>query len=171
MRPSPAPEYPRAGSAQTRARWRRPGARTPAESQTSCGRLVESGYEHVFERRLNGADAHHVEARGLKRVRETIGGRRLIATETDMRPLAEHLDVGHTIGLPQHVHGVAVLPDDHLVQGAGERRPERGQAIEREQPIAPRRIIAQPVNLGEEGDVLVDAEIAVQAEPLREIAD
>ncbi len=40
-----------------------------------------------------------------------------------------------------------------------------------EQPVAARVVVVQPVDLCEEGDVLVDAEIAVEAEPLRQIAD
>ena len=40
-----------------------------------------------------------------------------------------------------------------------------------EQALAALLVAAQPVDLGEERDVLVDAEIAVEAEALREVAD
>ena len=60
-------------------------------------------------------------------------------------------------------------------QLVGQPIAKRRQLRQLEQPRAPALIAriahAQAVNLGEERDVLVDAEIAVQAEPLREIAD
>ena len=51
------------------------------------------------------------------------------------------------------------------------RRAERRQLRHLEQAIARRPVVAHAVDLGEERDVLVDAEVAVQAEALRQIAD
>ena len=51
------------------------------------------------------------------------------------------------------------------------RDAERRQLRHLEQAIAPRAVVAHAVNLGEERDVLVDAQIAVQAEALRQVAD
>ena len=54
-----------------------------------------------------------------------------------------------------------------LRQPAAERR----QAGQLEQAIARGGVVAQAVDLCEEGDVLVDAEVAVKAESLRQVAD
>ena len=56
-------------------------------------------------------------------------------------------------------------------QPIGQPRAKRRQLRHLQQPIAPRAVVAQSVDLGEEGDVLVDAEVAVQAESLRQVAD
>ena len=56
-------------------------------------------------------------------------------------------------------------------QLVGQPRSERRQLRHVEQAVALSLVVADAVNLGEERDVLVDAEIAVEAEPLREVAD
>jgi len=56
-------------------------------------------------------------------------------------------------------------------QPVGESSAEGRKLHHLEQTVAPRAVIADAVDLGEERDVLVDAEIAVEAEPLREVAD
>jgi hypothetical protein len=53
----------------------------------------------------------------------------------------------------------------------GKPAPELRQLRHLEQAIAARTKIADPVDLGEERDVLVDAQVAVEREALREIAD
>ena len=53
----------------------------------------------------------------------------------------------------------------------GPTRTKGRQLGHREQLIAPRPVIPHTVQFGEEGDVLVNGEIAVQAEALREVAD
>src|SRR5918995_6491539 len=82
--------------------------------------------------------------------------------------------------------GLVEQDDARLVnQGAGERElllhaagqafrepiAERPQLCEVEQPVASGLVAAQPVDLGEERKVLVDAQIAVEAEALRQISD
>ena len=59
------------------------------------------------------------------------------------------------------------MPPDSRRRAAAKRRELRHL----EQPVAPRAVVADAVDLGEERDVLVDAEIAVEAEPLRQVAD
>jgi hypothetical protein len=54
-------------------------------------------------------------------------------------------------------------------QSIGAARPELGQPRHLEQPIATRFVVGNAVNVGEEGDVLVDREIAVEAEALRQV--
>jgi hypothetical protein len=56
-------------------------------------------------------------------------------------------------------------------QPVGQAGSERAQAGEREQAVAPGGVLPHAVDLGEERDVLVDAQVAVQAEPLREVTD
>ena len=51
-------------------------------------------------------------------------------------------------------------------EAIGEARAERRELRHLQQAIAPGDVVADAVNLGEERDVLVDAQIAVQAEPL-----
>ena len=56
-------------------------------------------------------------------------------------------------------------------QPIGQPVAERRELRHVEQPVAPLLVVAEAVDLGEERDVLVDAEVAVEAEPLREVAD
>ena len=56
-------------------------------------------------------------------------------------------------------------------QPIGQARSKLGELRDLEQPLAPRGVVDNAVDLGEERDVLVDAEIAVQAEALRQVAD
>ena len=56
-------------------------------------------------------------------------------------------------------------------QPLGEAVAEGRHAHHLEQRVAARGVVAHVVDLGEEGDVLVDAEVAVEREALREVAD
>ncbi len=56
-------------------------------------------------------------------------------------------------------------------QPIGQPRAERRELRQLEQSVAARRVVVHAVDLGEERDVLVDAQIAVEAEALREVAD
>ncbi|MCU0257349.1 MAG: hypothetical protein MUF60_11485 [Vicinamibacterales bacterium] len=49
-------------------------------------------------------------------------------------------------------------------------RAERCELHHVEQPVPASAVLGHAVNLGEEGDVLVDRQVAVEAEPLREVA-
>ena len=51
-------------------------------------------------------------------------------------------------------------------EAVGEAAAERRELRHLEQAIAPGDIVADAVNLGEKRDVLVGAQVAVQAEPL-----
>ena len=55
-------------------------------------------------------------------------------------------------------------------QALGQPRPERRQLHHVEQPVPALAVVRHAVDLGEEGDVLVDREVAVEAELLREVA-
>ena len=59
-------------------------------------------------------------------------------------------------------------PAGELLRQPGAELREPGQL---EQAIAGRAVVADAMNLGEEGDVLVDAQIAIEAELLRQISD
>ena len=52
----------------------------------------------------------------------------------------------------------------------GQTIAERQELRELQQPATPLLVAPQPVDLGEERDVLVDAQVAVETEPLREVA-
>ena len=56
-------------------------------------------------------------------------------------------------------------------QPVGEPVPEWRELRHVEQAVAARLVVAHAVDLGEERDVLVDGQVAVQAESLREVAD
>ena len=58
-------------------------------------------------------------------------------------------------------------PDSRSARRVAERR----QLRHLQQPIARRRVARDAVDLGEERDVLVDGEVAVEAEALRQVAD
>ena len=58
-------------------------------------------------------------------------------------------------------------PDSRSARRVAERRELRHV----EQPVAARRVVGHAVDLGEERDVLVDAQVAVEAEALRQVAD
>ena len=60
-----------------------------------------------------------------------------------------------------------IPPDSRSASRAAKRR----QLRHRQQLVAARAVVANAVHLGEERDVLVDGQIAVQTESLREIAD
>ena len=56
-------------------------------------------------------------------------------------------------------------------QAVGEPFAKGGQLHHFEEAIAPAGVVGNAMNLGEERDVLVDAEVTVKTEPLRQVAD
>src|SRR4030095_5458585 len=56
-------------------------------------------------------------------------------------------------------------------QPIGKSRAKRSQLRHRQQLVTSRTIVTYSMHLGEKGDVLVDGQIAIQTETLREIAD
>ena len=56
-------------------------------------------------------------------------------------------------------------------QPISEARPEPRELRHLEEPVPARRIVANAVNFREERNVLVDAQITIEAEPLRQVAD